>query len=119
MASQVTKTSDTPDRDGTYTQKSLRPARKKKTILRYQDEFDGLVCMMAEVNNNEAECLMACEDEDEKMSTYQEIITSKHKDEWKKAMDEEIKSIQDLDTWELVPRPTDNNVIGSRWIFKI
>ena len=63
---------------------------------------------MAEVNNNEAECLMACEDEDEKMSTYQEIITSKHKDEWKKAMDEEIKSIQDLDTWELVPRPTDN-----------
>jgi len=38
---------------------------------------------------------------------------------WKKAMDKEIKSIQDLNTWELVPRPANSKVIGSRWIFKI
>jgi Reverse transcriptase (RNA-dependent DNA polymerase)/gag-polypeptide of LTR copia-type/Integrase core domain/GAG-pre-integrase domain/Zinc knuckle len=118
-ASQVTKTSNTPDRDGTYSQRELRPARKKKAIIRYQDEFDGLVCMMAQVDKHEAECLMVFEDEDEKMSTYQGIMKSKYKYEWKKAMDKEIKSIQDLNTWELVPRPKDSKVIGSRWIFKI
>jgi hypothetical protein len=92
-ASQVTKTSNTPDRDGTFSQRELRPARKKKMIIRYQDEFDGLVCMMAEVSKDQVECLMACEDEDEKMSTFQGIMTSDHKVEWKKAMDKEIKSI--------------------------
>jgi hypothetical protein len=116
ISSQATKWSSTPERDGTY---SKRPVRKKQAIIRYQDEFDGLICMMAEVSKTESECLMACEDEDERKSTFQGILTSKHKDEWKKAMDKEIKSIQDLETWELVPRPKDNKVIGSRWIFKI
>ena len=32
MASQVTKTSETPDRDGTFSQRPLRPARKKKRL---------------------------------------------------------------------------------------
>jgi len=34
-------------------------------------------------------------------------------------MDKEIKSIEDLETWELVPRPKNQKVIGSRWIFKV
>ena len=34
-------------------------------------------------------------------------------------MDDEFLSLKQNQTWELVPRPTDQNVIGSRWTFKL
>lgn len=34
------------------------------------------------------------------------------------AMKEELGQIIKNDTWELVPRPSDKNVIGTKWIFK-
>jgi hypothetical protein len=38
-----------------------------------------------------------------------------NKDEfWKKAMDEELDQIEKNDTWELVPRPKNKNVIGHK-----
>ena len=37
---------------------------------------------------------------------------------WVKAMNEELDQIEKNNTWELVPRPADNNVIGSKWVFK-
>jgi hypothetical protein len=41
-----------------------------------------------------------------------------NKDEfWKKAMDEELDQIEKNDTWELVPRPKNKNVIGTKWVF--
>ena len=33
-------------------------------------------------------------------------------------MDEELQQIEKNNTWELVPRPKDKNVIGTKWIFK-
>jgi hypothetical protein len=41
------------------------------------------------------------------------------KDEfWNKAMDEELDQIEKNDTWELVPRPKNKNVIDTKWVFK-
>jgi hypothetical protein len=41
------------------------------------------------------------------------------KDEfWNKAMDEELDQIEENDTWELVPRPKDKNVIGTKWVYR-
>ena len=37
---------------------------------------------------------------------------------WVKAMNEELDQIEKNNTWELVPRPVDKNVIGSKWVFK-
>ena len=34
-------------------------------------------------------------------------------------MNEELDQIEKNNTWELVPRPEDKNVIGSKWVFKI
>jgi hypothetical protein len=31
-------------------------------------------------------------------------------------MDEELDQIEKNDTWELVPRPKDKNVIGTKWV---
>jgi hypothetical protein len=44
-----------------------------------------------------------------------ESIKSKY---WIKSMNEELDQIEKNQTWELVPRPKDKNVIGTKWIFK-
>jgi hypothetical protein len=33
-------------------------------------------------------------------------------------MNEELDQIEKNNTWELVPRPEDKNVIGPKWVFK-
>jgi hypothetical protein len=41
------------------------------------------------------------------------------KDEkWVKSMNEELDQIEINQTWELVPRPKDKNVIGTKWVYK-
>jgi hypothetical protein len=41
------------------------------------------------------------------------------KDEnWVKSMNEELDQIERNQTWELVPRPKDKNVIGTKWVYK-
>jgi transposase InsO family protein len=39
-------------------------------------------------------------------------------EDWIKAMNEELDQIEKNQTWELVPRPKDKNVVGTKWIFK-
>eukprot|EP00253_Pinus_taeda_P034103 PITA_34103 len=52
-------------------------------------------------------------------STEPQNIKEACKDEsWVKEMDEELEQIEKSNTWELVPRPKDKNVIGKKWIFK-
>ena len=33
-------------------------------------------------------------------------------------MEEELSQIKKNETWELVPRPKDKNVIGTKWVFR-
>ena len=42
---------------------------------------------------------------------------SNKSDEWVKAMNEELDYMERNETWELVPRPKDKNVIGTKWVF--
>jgi hypothetical protein len=37
---------------------------------------------------------------------------------WVKSMKEELNQIEKSETWDLVPRPKDKNVIGTKWVFK-
>ena len=63
-------------------------------------------------------CLVA-DTLDEKTSTYDQIMKSPHRDQWIKAMKEEMKSINGQQTWILKPLPDGKKSIGSRWLFKI
>jgi hypothetical protein len=62
-------------------------------------------------------CLMA-DTEDERASTYDQIMKSKDSDKWFKAMKEEMNSIKAQGTWDLTELPKGMKAIGSRWIFK-
>jgi hypothetical protein len=37
---------------------------------------------------------------------------------WEKAIEEELKMLKDMGTWEVVEKPEGVNVIGSKWVFK-
>ena len=38
---------------------------------------------------------------------------------WVQAMVEEMNSIENNDTWDLVDLPNDKNLIGVKWVYKI
>ncbi|CAI7833863.1 unnamed protein product [Closterium sp. NIES-53] len=52
-------------------------------------------------------------------ATLKEALESSDADEWKKAMESELKSIEENGTWELVELPEGRKAITSKWLFKI
>ncbi|CAI7770042.1 unnamed protein product [Closterium sp. NIES-53] len=52
-------------------------------------------------------------------ATLKEALESSDAEEWKKAMESELKSIEENGTWELVDLPEGRNAITSKWLFKI
>ncbi|KAH9703748.1 Integrase catalytic domain-containing protein [Citrus sinensis] len=57
--------------------------------------------------------------DDDEPKNYKEAIHGPYKDEWKKAMDEEIDSLKKNNTWELVKRPANSRTVGCKWIYKV
>ncbi|CAI7860710.1 unnamed protein product [Closterium sp. NIES-53] len=52
-------------------------------------------------------------------ATIKEALESSDAEEWKNAMESELKSIEENDTWELVELPEGRKAITSKWLFKI
>ena len=52
------------------------------------------------------------------MTAPKNFEEASQEDNWIRAMTEELDQIEKNNTWELVPRPDDKNVIGSKWVFK-
>ena len=48
-------------------------------------------------------------------SIFAEARNDEH---WIKAMEEEPSQMEKNETWKLVPRPMDKNVIGTKWVFR-
>ncbi|WVZ98659.1 LOW QUALITY PROTEIN: hypothetical protein U9M48_044067 [Paspalum notatum var. saurae] len=49
-------------------------------------------------------------------SSYEEVAQGP---EWCKAMEEEIKALNENQTWDLVPRPKDVKPISCKWVYKV
>ena len=52
--------------------------------------------------------------------TEEEALTSEDAEEWRKAMDSEIKNLTDLGTWIVVDRedmPPNQRTVNSKWTF--
>ncbi|KZV37190.1 hypothetical protein F511_15110 [Dorcoceras hygrometricum] len=54
----------------------------------------------------------------EEPATVSEALNSQEREKWQRAMEEEMNSLMKNRTWELVPKPVDQRVIGCKWIFK-
>ena len=51
--------------------------------------------------------------------SFKEALHGDDSLKWKEAMSEEFESLLKNKTWELVPRPSDQKVIGCRWVYKL
>ena len=49
-------------------------------------------------------------------SSFHEAV---HSRAWVEAMNEEMEALHECNTWEIVPRPDNKNVVGSKWVYKI
>lgn len=38
---------------------------------------------------------------------------------WLQAMKEELQALEENDTWDLVPKISDMNITGTKWVFKV
>jgi hypothetical protein len=52
------------------------------------------------------------------MSEPQNFVQASQDDHWVKAMNEELDQIEKNKTWDLVPRPNNKNVIGTKWVYR-
>lgn len=48
--------------------------------------------------------------------TYKQAVVHKH---WADAMSDEIAALDSNQTWEIVPRPADKNIVDCKWLFKV
>ena len=52
-------------------------------------------------------------------STFNEAMQSKDKAKWKDAMNDEINSLKENKTWDLVRLPAGKRVVKNKWVFKL
>ena len=45
-------------------------------------------------------------------------VESNKNDDWIKSMNAELDEIEKNQTWEIVPRPANKNIVGTKWFFK-
>lgn len=79
-------------------------------------------------NRKDAEVEIAVQGKDEPGSnkgeikapkTVKQALSSPKANEWRSAMNEELEMLRTHDAWDLVPRPENANVIGSRWVYAV
>jgi hypothetical protein len=56
---------------------------------------------------------------EEEPQSYKDAIRSKNRREWKRAMKEEMDSLEQNKTWSQVEPATGRKIIQNRWVFKI
>lgn len=50
---------------------------------------------------------------------YADVIGRHDEKEWLAAIDSELTSLEENETWEIVDKPADVKLLGTRWVFKV
>ncbi|MBW0482653.1 hypothetical protein O181_022368 [Austropuccinia psidii MF-1] len=50
-------------------------------------------------------------------STYHEAVNGENGKAWEEACREELRSLEDMRVWNEVRKPTDKQILGTRWVF--
>lgn len=51
--------------------------------------------------------------------SYAEVKNRDDRDQWEKAINDEYKSLIENNTWTIIPRPNDKNIVSCKWVFAI
>ena len=86
--------------------------RKRPTHLEeYETNFDSC----DHVNSNMDCCFMMSHIP----KTYRQAVNSHDHSNWHKAMEDEMNSLKDNNTFDLVPLPEGKNTVGGKWVYNI
>jgi len=50
--------------------------------------------------------------------SYRQAKVSPQWSDWKKAMEDELKSLKENDVWDVIAKPVGRKIVASRWVFK-
>jgi len=50
--------------------------------------------------------------------SYQQVKVSPPWSDWKKAIDDKLKSLKENDVWDVIPKPVGRKIVMNRWVFK-
>ena len=109
-------------------QKARRSTRVSKPVERYEGGSPGLWNIQREGETKEEALDRAYQEYVELSSlaltpdeptTYEKAITAADSTSWLEAMKTELKAMEDLNVWVVVPRPADTNIVSCKWIYKI
>ena len=89
-----------------------RPTRSKKNPVRFGNPIN-----LGDDYVFNVKLLDYCYNVNQVPQSYSEAMKSYNKVKWKLAMDKEYKSLLKHNTFVLVDRPTDHEVITGRWVF--
>ena len=85
--------------------KNLGPTRQRRIPRKFSDD----ACPAIDSLTSEID----------EPSGIEDALNSEHSRYWKDAMISEYSSLIENETWELVPPGENQNVVGSRWVYKI
>nr|GEU79295.1 retrotransposon protein, putative, Ty1-copia subclass [Tanacetum cinerariifolium] len=99
-----------------------RAKRTTSIPVRYRDEGNVLLSTPSgsKVDDMVAYAFAIAEEKDtHEPIRFQEAINSSDKDDWVRAMEEEMSFLMKNHTWELVDQPPGQKLVSCKWLYKI
>ena len=78
--------------------------------------IDAIAQGKADLEQTESAFVVLADDEP---ANYRETINSPDSDKWKESMKKEYSTLMGYNTWELVEKPLNTNIIGCRWTYRM
>jgi hypothetical protein len=88
---------------------SERPKRVKRSIGMYE-EIDPEILT---VNESMMNTIF------DEPKSFKEAVNGPYSEEWKVAIQRELKSLADNETWKVVDRKPEDNVVKCKWVFRV
>ena len=101
----------------TGTRQSTRQVKKPDRYGEWIEENKFISCDTVTDDQKVQHCLYfhnICEPK-----TFDEALRTSEAEQWKEAANEEMKALETMNTWKLVPLPEGKKPVGCKWVFKV
>jgi hypothetical protein len=112
-----------PEREPLPPQQPLQsiPVRETYPRIAKATQYHPLErALLAATNESHLIALIANADSSEpyEPQTYREAVTGRDAKQWEQSMEDEVNSLTENNTWDLVDRPRDRVVLTGKWVYK-
>ena len=106
--------------DRRYPARNRHPPNHLEDYVVDDQEFEERLSLVVDCNDGEYfDVDFCCSANTFVPKTYKQAVTCADADRWKEAMDDEINSLYENNTYEIVPLPEGKQVVGGRWVYAV